>query len=642
MVVGVTWGSRQASATSSITVLVLVATLAGAAGAVGLVRAPSAPATKPFLRLAAVVAALLALMPLLQPAGARTLAVFPLTGPWEYAVVPALLHASFEIAWPHRRGHWSGLVIGWYLIHFAVLIAALSGLITDEPELTRIADQLVFSQILRPAGIITAIAALLVALSSPSRRGAHRRAVSWMFAGTALGFGPSLLVKWFPEFQAVIDGAMTPDRLAMALTVFLGLAAVIALPLGNDRERDLTAHALAQRLLDEPELRDGLTEIAAILRTAFDVDGATVRLQDPPLAVTEGDVRTTSTSAIAPEAETIDDRRTLIAPIGRVGDPLGEVRLDASYLGAFGRREREWLAAFLLPIAVSLRARRREAQHQARLAGMIKDTLSIAGDLRTALAAMPADPPEDGAGVPPAVDASEVLGQLTDGLTGISGRSSDLESAASDARQGINAGNDRVARGLDALVNLRADLARLITWSEEIGVSNKVIDSVAFRVDLLANNAAIEAARAGESGQTFAVIAEEVRRLASTTAESSAAVHASTARLSEGIGTLTDSVDTLVTELRLAIGEAEGGEDATRRMAEIGGQVVSKARSFAPVVDEAHAVARRRTDRDQTLAETLERFMADRDHLSAGLAEHRATIARVQRSLERLAGRRDR
>ena len=62
-------------------------------------------------------------------------------------------------------------------------------------------------------------------------------------------------------------------------------------------------------------------------------------------------------------------------------------------------------------------------------------------------------------------------------------------------------------------------MGRINSSSDEINKIVKVIDDIAFQINLLALNANVEAARAGKYGKGFAVVAEEVRTLATRSAE---------------------------------------------------------------------------------------------------------------------------
>ncbi len=119
--------------------------------------------------------------------------------------------------------------------------------------------------------------------------------------------------------------------------------------------------------------------------------------------------------------------------------------------------------------------------------------------------------------------------------------SSSLEEISAMARENAENANhaDQLEKETNRLIE-RADgsMDQLIRSMRDISESSKAtskiirtIDEIAFQTNLLALNAAIEAARAGESGAGFAVVAEEVRRLAMKATE--AARH--TATLIEGI-----------------------------------------------------------------------------------------------------------
>jgi hypothetical protein len=640
LVVGVILGTRETVATvtpGTVTVLLLLATLAGGAGAIALLRTPTALPTRPYVGLAATVAALLALTPIDGPAASLPLPFFALSAPWRYALTPLLVHFAFSIGWAHRERYWNGLVIGWYVLHFALFVAALSGMATAERPLLEAIDTLFRARLLEPAGFLTATAALGIALMSPSRRGAQRRATGWALAAVVVGVGPLILTTLFPELGISLNGDVHGSRFALGLLAFLGLAAILALPFVNPINRDLLAYRLAQRVLDHRDTATALGEVADALRNTFEAEGVTVRLTAPALIVTSGEPRAPGSGSIAPEVESIDDRRTLVAPIGRAGDPLGEVRLDARFAGAFGRREREWLAAFLDPLASVLRVRRRETGSADRVNLLQREIASFAGILGSSTGSLPDSPVDDGMAVPPPVDAREVLGQLSSGLDGVTRRGDDIEREADETRTRARQASDEVAVALDALRLLTADLLHLGNYGDEIASSNQSVSGVAFRTNLLANNAALEATRAGTAGKTFGVLAEEIRRLSDATSDTSSAIQARTTALAADVVNLGESMERLRASLASAIRESEAGEDAARRLGDSAAALLGDARALRPALEEAYAVARRRSARDQRLTDTMERFLGERSEMARALENHRVNLDRLREAMERIA-----
>ncbi|WP_374535749.1 methyl-accepting chemotaxis protein [Chitinimonas taiwanensis] len=121
----------------------------------------------------------------------------------------------------------------------------------------------------------------------------------------------------------------------------------------------------------------------------------------------------------------------------------------------------------------------------------------------------------------------------------------------------------------------------LVERSREINGITSVIKDIADQTNLLALNAAIEAARAGEQGRGFAVVADEVRKLAERTGQATAQITGMITAIQQDTGSVVDSMQAIAPQVSLGVEKAGAAAAALREIGSGAANTLDKIRSVA-------------------------------------------------------------
>ena len=227
------------------------------------------------------------------------------------------------------------------------------------------------------------------------------------------------------------------------------------------------------------------------------------------------------------------------------------------------------------------------------------------------------------------------LGEL---LSVIAKNSDDSAKASNVAIKTAEVGESTIANAVQSMKNLQSSVQEssqviklLGEESEKIGNIVETISGISAQTNLLALNAAIEAARAGEHGRGFAVVADEVRKLAEQSAQAADEIH----KLISDVQNQTEkAVDAMGTSAAITQTSVDAVNDAGSAFREIVNHIngltekidvttnaIAKAESGnAQIIDSVHVIdnaAKKFTTQTETISSTTEQLSAATEEIAS-------------------------
>lgn len=215
-------------------------------------------------------------------------------------------------------------------------------------------------------------------------------------------------------------------------------------------------------------------------------------------------------------------------------------------------------------------------------------------------------------------------------------QAADAADSADQSGKTAQQGGEVVGQTIDGMHSISesvsassAAVSQLGRRGEQIGEVIVVINEIADQTNLLALNAAIEAARAGEHGRGFAVVADEVRKLADRTTKA-------TQEVSESIQLIQQETADAVDRMNAGTEQVSTGVDQATRAGQSLNEIVTGSQHVAKMIREIAALTERQSETSEQIGTGIQQIAAASSEAADGANQSATAVSKLSSKAEEL------
>jgi methyl-accepting chemotaxis protein len=231
---------------------------------------------------------------------------------------------------------------------------------------------------------------------------------------------------------------------------------------------------------------------------------------------------------------------------------------------------------------------------------------------------------------------SSAVEEMTATIVESSKNAGEAAGQAKEAANAARAGNQVVTQtieGMNRIAQVVQESAKTIQElsrsSDQIGEIIGVIDDIADQTNLLALNAAIEAARAGEQGRGFAVVADEVRKLAERTTKA-------TKEITDMIKGIQNDTKGAVTSMEQGINEVQQGRELADKAGESLTAIATYSQKVMDMIQQIATAAEEQSAASEQIARSVEGIARVTKENATGIEQSAAAAEQLNRQADGL------